>query len=402
MADPAKPTRLPPHRQPWTFRELILGSKGRQLLIQVAVVLTVIGVGWALADNVHRNLAAQGIRTGFDFLTSSAGFGISQSLIEFAESDSYGRAFLVGLLNTLLVAGMGIVLATLLGFTVGISSQSKNPLLAGLCRIYVEGIRNIPLLFHIFFIYISVLKPLPDVADALSLGRLAYISNRGLQVAWLASEGPLWPIGLALVAGLVVAALIATVGRGNRVLSPIGPARWFGALAAFVLFPVLASFLTGSRISIDWPEKTQFDFMGGANLSPEFVALLLALSLYFSSYIAEIVRGGLLSVSAGQVEAARALGFSQGRVLRFVTVPLALRAILPSLTNQYLNLIKASSLGAAIGYPDLVAVFAGTALNQTGQSIEIIGITMLCYLTINLLGSLLMNTINRRLSIAQR
>lgn len=367
----------------------------RDISVQTLILALVLIVVWGLGNNLLKNLAAQGIRTGFDFWNVSAGFNISQTLVSYVESDTYGRVFLVGLLNTLVVALCGIVLATLLGFTVGIAALSRNPLLTGLCRMYVEGIRNIPLLFHILFIYTAVLKPLPNVDGALSVFWLGYLSNRGLQIAWPVFDQSPTPLVVAIVLALCLAYAISSVGRSGSIFREGVWVRRVVAVSILVALPWLTCIALGISFRLEWPEKTTFNFIGGANLLPEFVALLSALGLYFSSYIAEIVRGGLLAVPKGQSEAALAIGLQPSHVLRLITVPLALRSILPPLTNQYLNLIKASSLGAAIGYPDLVAIFAGTALNQTGQSVEIIAITMGCYLLVNLVGSLLMNAYNR-------
>jgi general L-amino acid transport system permease protein len=347
-------------------------------------------------------LAAQNITSGFGFLENTAGFGVSQSLIPYNESDSYARVFLVGLLNTLLVSGLGIVFATALGFFIGIARLSPNWLIARLAGGYVELIRNLPLLFQILFWYLAVLGTLPGPRQSLSLFGGMFINNRGILVpAPVFGEGAGYVAWAAVLAVIVVLAMRAWARRRQDRTGQIFPVLGV-ALAVLIGLPLLALVATGFPVTFEAPQLRGFNFVGGLRLLPEFVALLIALSTYTAAFIAEVVRAGILAVPRGQTEAAFALGLRRSQMLRLIVVPQALRVIVPPLTNQYLNLTKNSSLAVAIGYPDLFAVFAGTALNQTGQAIEIIAITMAVYLSLSLATSALMNWYNARIRIAER
>jgi general L-amino acid transport system permease protein len=382
------PPRVPVYNNP----------KIRALFYQLALLAAVVAFGYELALNARANLAAQNLTAGFGFLDNTAGFGVNQSLIPYNESDSYARVFLVGLLNTLLVAGLGIVFATVLGFVVGIARLSPNWLVARLAGGYVELIRNLPLLFQILFWYLAVLGTLPGPRQSISLFGEVFLNNRGIIL-----PAPVVGEGAGFVAAALVLGVLATIAlrfwarrRQDRTGRQF-PLLWAG-LALVVGLPLVVLVATGFPIGFARPELRGFNFVGGVRLIPEFVALLLALSTYTASFIAEIVRAGILAVPRGQTEAALALGLRRGSTLRLIVVPQALRVIVPPLTNQYLNLTKNSSLAVAIGYPDLVAVFAGTALSQTGQAIEIIAITMAVYLAISLFTSGLMNWYNMRLA----
>jgi general L-amino acid transport system permease protein len=376
--------------------------KVRAFLYQLTLLALALWLGYEFILNAKSNLAAQRITSGFGFLDQTAGFSVNQSLISYNESDSYGRVFLVGLLNTLLVAGLGIVLATILGFVIGIARLSPNWLVARLAGGYVELIRNLPLLFQILFWYLAVLRALPGPRQSISLFGEVFLNNRGIIVpAPTAGEGA----GLVAVAGAVgIIATLALRSWARRRQARTGaqfPVFWVGC-AVIVGLPFAALAATGFPIGFQKPELRGFNFVGGVRLIPEFVALLIALTTYTAAFIAEVVRAGVLAVPRGQTEAASALGLRRGLSLRLIVVPQALRVIVPPLTNQYLNLTKNSSLAVAVGYPDLFAVFAGTALNQTGQAIEIIAITMAVYLVISLLTSVLMNWYNARLRIVER
>jgi general L-amino acid transport system permease protein len=377
-------------------------QKFRAALYQLALLCTLAALAWIFETNARTNLAAQGFSSGFDFLGQTAGFGVSQSLISYQETDSYGRVFLVGLLNTLLVAGIGIVLATLLGFVIGIARLSPNWLLARLAGGYVEVIRNLPLLFQILFWYLAVLGSLPSPRASYSLFGVIYLNNRGIIVpAPVARSGAVYALGALVLSILATFALRAWAARRRTLTGRPFPVLWVGAgfIAGAMLLAVVAF---GMPIAFEPPELRGFNFVGGLRLIPEFVALLIALSTYTAAFIAEIVRAGILSVPRGQTEAALALGLRRGTMLRLVVVPQALRLIVPPLTSQYLNLTKNSSLAVAIGYPDLVALFAGTTLNQTHQAIEIIALTMAVYLLISLITSLLMNWYNAHLRLVER
>ncbi len=387
MPDPAAPSAKAP---PWA------DPRVRAVAFQLLVGAATVALLAFVADNMIANLARRGIRTGLAFLNEQAGFGILFSLIPYSEASTYGRAFLVGLLNTLLVSALGIVAATIIGFVVGLARLAPNWLVSRLAGAYVETIRNVPLLLQIFFWYFAVLRALPLPRQSVSFLGVAFLNNRGLYLpAPTHSQGGVW-VGLAAVAGAGLVALAVRAARRRRTRGETGApalaAGWGAALALIVAVAWTVGFAAG------WmrPHLAGFNFRGGAVLIPEFVAMFVALSIYTAAYIAEVVRAGVLAVSRGQTEAAMALGLTRGQTLRLVVVPQAMRVIVPPLTNQYLNLTKNSSLAAAIAYPELVSVFAGTVLNQTGQAVVVIGITMAVYLAISLAIALAMNLYNRR------
>ena len=375
----------------------------RGYLFQTGLILVIVMVGHQIIQNTLHNLETRGISTGFDFLSQSAGFGILQTLIEYDESFSFGRTFVVGLLNTLLVSSIGVVLATILGFLVGIASLSSNWLLARLSGAFVEVFRNIPLLLQIFFWYFAVLGVLPAPRESLSVGDWLFLNVRGIYVPDPQLSGGLSVLAWALLAALLMVVLIGWKSKQHqRETGRRLPFIKTTMLVCLVVIPLSAGWLSGVQLSWELPEQGRFNLSGGLVLIPELVALLLALSIYTAAFIAEVVRAGILSVSKGQIEAASALGLRPGRVLKLVVVPQALRVIIPPMTNQYLNLIKNSSLATAIGYPDLVSVFAGTTLNQTGQAVEVIAMTMAVYLVISLTVSLMMNLYNRYTALVER
>jgi len=373
------------------------------IAIQVAIVV-VIGV---LADgaiyNAVQNLAKAHITSGFGFWNNTAGFDISQTLIAYSPSAStYGRAFWVGLLNTLLVAAVAIVLATILGFLVGLARLSRNWLVATLAGLYVEVIRNIPLLLQVLFWYNAVLKALPELKGSVPLPGGGILNNRGLFLP-RPEFAPQFSLVLVALAVGVAAALALRTYANRRHDRTGGEVRVLWPALGLIVVPPLAVFaLTGFPLAFSVPHMGRFNVSGGVEILPEFAALLLALSVYTAGFIAEVVRAGVLSVSAGQIEAAHALGLRPGLTLRLIVLPQAMRVIIPPLTSQYLNLIKNSSLGVAIGYPDLVQVFAGTVLNITGQAVEVIAITMAVYLFVSLSVSLLMNLYTLPIALAER
>jgi general L-amino acid transport system permease protein len=374
----------------------------RALVFQLLLVAGILAFGYYLLDNTLRNMEQRGITTGFGFLSNEAGFGILQSLIEYDETHTYGRTFIVGLLNTLLVAALGIFVATFIGFFMGVARLSHNWLVARLATVYIETFRNIPLLLQIMFWYFAVLRPLPLPRQSLSLGDTVFLNNRGLFLPRpIAEEGfgiVLTIFVLALV-GLVVIARWAR--RRQEATGQQFPLFRVGLLLLIGL-PLLAYWLVGSPLSWDYPALKGFNFRGGLEVIPELAALVLALSIYTGAFIAEAVRSGIQAVSHGQTEAAYALGLRPRITLKLVIIPQAMRVIIPQLTSQYLNLTKNSSLATAIGYPDLVNVFAGTTLNQTGQAVEVIAMTMGVYLTISLTISMFMNWYNRRTRLIER
>ena len=368
-----------------------------------AVTLSIfLYIGWSLWDNLQTNLSSRGITTGFGFLDTESGFGIVSHLIEYSESSSYGRAFLVGLLNTLLVSFIGIILATMLGLIVGVARLSSNWLVSRMALAYVEIIRNIPLLLQIFFWYFVVLRSLPSPRQSINWWDAIFLNNRGIYI-----PSPLPEDGFALVGWIFGAALLLSIvlfrwaKKRQYQTGKIFP-RWRVTMGMVVGLPLLFYFIQGAPLGWELPALRGFNFQGGLVMIPEFMALLLALSIYTASYIAEIVRSGIQAVNRGQSEAALSLGLSYGQTLRLVVLPQAVRVIIPPLTNQYLNLLKNSSLAAAIAYPDLVSVFAGTVLNQTGQAVEVIGITMGVYLLISLSISLFMNWYNHKMRLVER
>lgn len=372
----------------------------RGIVVQALVLAAVVAFGWWVANNTSDNLARQGIASGFEFLDETAGFSIVMHLIDYDETSTYSAAFLVGLLNTLLVAAIGVVIATVLGFVVGIGRLSQNWLVARIAGAYVETLRNIPLLLQIFFWYYAVLTALPTPRDSMVWLDTVFLNNRGLYLPSISFETG----GSAIAAGFAVAVALSYVvrrwsqnrfaktGKSTPVLS-----------ACFVLLvglPAIAYFISGSVV-VEVPVPGRFNLRGGMVLIPEFMALVIALSVYTAAFIAENVRSGIQSVSKGQSEAAAALGLKPALATRLVIIPQAMRVIIPPLTSQYLNLTKNSSLAAAIAYPDLVSVFGGTVLNQTGQAVEVIAITMGVYLLLSLTISLGMNIYNQRKAIVE-
>lgn len=371
-------------------------ARFRAFLAQAATLAGAVAILGLIVHNTMEQLAARGILSGFDFLWSSAGFGISSHLIEYSEASTYARAFVVGLLNTCFVAVVAIIGATVLGFAVGVGRLSHNGPVRMLATLYVETLRNVPLLLQIFLWYFAILVPLPSPRQSLALAGSFFLNNRGL---YLPSPVPEPGFAWALLV-LLLAALAAIVWK--RHLTSRRSTRARGDVTTGILLAAaMAGAAAAAAALLSWqrPELQGFNFTGGWVLIPEFVALWLALSTYTAAYVAEIVRAGIQAVSPGQREAASALGLNASQTLRLVIIPQALRVIIPPLCGQYLNLTKNSSLGVAIGYPELVSVFAGTVLNQTGQAIEVIGITMAVYLALSLTISLFMNWYNHRVAI---
>jgi len=377
--------------------------KTRGMAFQVLVLTALLWLGYEIITNTITNLERQGIASGFGFMDRTAGFDVSQSLITYDNSMTYGRAFLVGLMNTLLVAVLGITLATVIGFIVGIARLSNNWLIARLATVYVELIRNIPPLLMLFFVYFGVLKNLPQPREGsieLPFGTL--LNLRGLYMPRPIWEPGAWLVLVALVIGVAAAAYLAWRGHTVRIATGQQRSVLLPCLGLVFGLPLLAFLALGIPVTFDVPQAGRFNVSGGITILPEFVALLLGLTLYTAAFIAEIVRAGILGVPSGQIEAASALGLHERRILRLVVIPQALRIIIPPLTNQYLNLTKNSSLAVAIGYPDLVGIFAGTVLNQTNQAVEVILLTMSVYLTLSLLTSIGMNWFNRRMALVER
>ena len=373
------------------------------IALQVGLVAIVGGIAYAAIHNAAQNLAQSHITSGFGFWNNTAGFDISQTLIDYSASTStFGRAFWVGLLNTLLVAGLSIVFATVLGFAIGIARLSRNWLVAHLAGGYVELIRNVPLLLQLLFWYNSVLRALPLVRGSVALPGGGLLNNRGLFLPRPQIAAGFGYVLIALVFGIAASIALHLWGRRRQARTGEPMRIVWPALGLIVVMPAALFLIVGAPLSFSFPRMGRFNVEGGVEILPEFAALLAALSVYTAAFIAEAVRAGVMAVPHGQTEAAQALGLRLGTTLRFVVVPQAMRVIIPPLTSQYLNLIKNSSLAVAIGYPDLFQVFAGSVLNLTGQAVEVVAITMAVYLFVSLVTSLLMNLYGYALAVEER
>ncbi|MEP3628507.1 MAG: amino acid ABC transporter permease [Hyphomicrobiales bacterium] len=379
--------------------------KVRSSVIQVVLVAVIVYAVWSLISNTATNLSNQGKVFGFSFLTNSSGFEVNQALIEYSRQSSFISVYFVGLINTLLVAIIGIILATFLGFTMGVARLSKNWIISRFAYWYVEALRNIPLLLWIFIFYFGVLRLLPGKREPWGEnldGALGYLSVGG----WIAPKpiagDLLWLTGLMVIAGIVASFVISGWAKKRQMATGQQFPMGLAALGLIVGAPLVMFLITGLPLSFDYPELARFGAKGGMSIFPEFIALLLALTIYTSAFIAEIVRAGILAINKGQTEASYALGLRAKPTLNLVIIPQALRVIIPPLTNQYLNITKNSSLAVAIAYPDLVSIFAGTALNQSGREVEIIMITMATYLALSLITSTFMNWYNNRMALVER
>ena len=398
----AKVTASAPPKKSFSFSD----QKTRGQIYQVITISLLIWFVWWIVDNTASNMRDQNIEFGFEFLGTQAGFGIIQSLIDYSEESSYGRVFLVGLINTLVVAFIGCLLATLLGFIVGVGRLSNNWVIRKISTVYVETLRNIPLLLQIFFWYHAVLKPLASPREAHKLGDELWISltNNGLLLPKPVPESGFGIVFIAFILGIIATILVARWAKKRQMATGQQFPVFWASLGLILGLPILIYLIVGSPITMQPGEMGKFRPVNGLglNIIPELMALLFALVAYTAAFIAEIVRAGIQAVSHGQTEAAHALGLRQGPTLRLVIIPQALRVIIPPLTSQYLNLTKNSSLATAIAYPDLVATFAGTVLNQTGKAVEIIMMTMAVYLTISLVTSIFMNWYNAKAALVER
>ncbi len=372
----------------------------RSVVYQILAICVVGGLIWFLVYNTMHNLSVRNIATGFGFLHREAGFAIGETLIAYTPQDTYGRAILVGLLNTIRVAVIGIVLATILGTIIGIARLSKNWLIAKLASIYVEVMRNIPLLLQLFFWYAIIADNMPGPRQAANPLPGVFVSNRGVKVPALEGNGLDWILGGLALAIVISVVLAHWVSRRQEKTGKVFP-FWRTAVGLMLILPALSFMVSGGSLSLQMPVLKGFNFVGGLTLTPEFAALLLGLVIYTAAFIAEVVRSGIQAVNQGQWEAAGALGLRRTQVLRLVVLPQALRVIIPPMTSQYLNLTKNSSLAVAIGYPDLVSV-VNTTLNQTGQAIEGILIIMGAYLTVSLSISVFMNWYNKHIALVER
>jgi general L-amino acid transport system permease protein len=388
-------------------KSVLYDPKVRGIFYQVLLIAVVGYLFYVAATNAIENLQRAKIASGFGFLNNTAGFDISQTLIQFSAAGStYGDAFVVGLLNTLIVSAIGIFFTTFLGFIIGIARLSKNWMVAKVAMVYVETLRNIPLLVQLLFWYIAVLGSLPHPRNSLDMGAGFFLNARGLFMARPIFASDVWLVPAALLIGVVASLVYRRWAKAQQEKtgrqSPVGLVTLGLVIGLPLLTWIVLALVGANPISFEMPRKGTFNLTGGMQILPEFVALLLGLTTYTAAFIAEVVRAGILAVSKGQTEAAGSLGLKPSKILRLVVIPQAMRVIIPPLTSQYLNLTKNSSLAVAIGYPDLVQVFMGTVLNQTGQAIEVIVITMGVYLTISLLTSAVMNIYNRRMAIVER
>ena len=388
--------KSPPKKKNWSWR-----SQAFRGLVYQIIAIGAVGLGvWWLASNTMHNMQVRGIQSGFDFLKSPAGFDIGESLYPFDSSEPYWQAFLVGLTNTLRVAIIGIILTTVLGTLLGVGRFSRNALVRGLCYAYVEFFRNVPVLLQLLMWYLFFTEALPAAAEAWTLGPL-FLSKGGLSFPI-----PVWQTGhLWGAIGLLAGAVVAFVYRSwaYRQFEATGKLRsmFWVPVALFFLFGLAGWLAGGAPAEFNSPVKGDFAIENGGSLTPEFLSVLIGLTVYTAAFVAEVVRAGISSVARGQGEAAAALGLNQGQSMQLVQLPQALRVIIPPMTNQFLNLTKNSSLAVAIGYPDVVSI-ANTALNQTGRAVECISIVMLVYLTTSLTTSLLMNWYNTRSAIKER
>ncbi|MBL4732888.1 MAG: amino acid ABC transporter permease [Rhizobiaceae bacterium] len=382
---------------------LLNDPKYRSYIFQGLLLVAVIWFFWGLASNAAHNLEKAGIASGFGFLDVAAGFGISFSpFINYVETSNYLTVFWVGLQNTMLLAVVGVILATILGFTVGVARLSSNWVVAKMATVYVESLRNVPLLLQILIWYKGVGAFLPSVKNTMDLGVFGQLNAK----AWFAPKVVLAE-GSGFVFWAFFAACVLTYfinkWATRRQMQTGQPFPVFlTAIALMILLPLITYFLKGQPMSLEYATVGRFGPRGGAGITPELLAMLIALTTYTAAFIAEIVRAGILAVPGGQSEASAALGLQRGQALRLVVIPQAMRVIIPPLTSQYLNLTKNSSLAVAIAYPDLMAVFGGTALNQTGQAVEILSMTMLTYLVISLITSMFMNWYNSRMTLVER
>jgi general L-amino acid transport system permease protein len=388
--------KAPPKKRDWSWRSQAF----RGFLYQVIAITLIVAVVWFLASNSLANMRAQGIKSGFDFLTSPAGFDIGESMIAYDSNNAYWKAFWVGVTNTLRVAILGIIFTTLLGTMIGVGRFSRNGLVRGLCRTYVEIFRNIPVLLQLLMWYLIFTEFLPDVSEPKQLGNV-FLSKAGITFPipiW--AQGHMWGF-YGAIAGAVAAWFYRKWAVAKFEATGKVQSLFWVPLLIVLSVALLGWFLGGAPTQMDTPKKGEIMVEGGGALSPEFMAVLLGLTVYTAAFVAEVVRAGIQSVPRGQSEAAGALGLSKGLEMRKVLLPQALRVIIPPMTNQYLNLTKNSSLAVAIGYPDVVSI-SNTAINQTGRAVECIALIMAVYLTTSLTTSWLMNWYNSKSAIMER
>ncbi len=377
-------------------------QKVRGILFQILTILGLIAFLWYIGSNTMTNIEQRGIKTGFDFIDSTAGFSIDETPIEFSSTDTHGRVFLVGLSNTLIIAFFGIIFSTILGLIIGVLRLSNNWIIKKLAAAYIDIFRNIPILLQILFWYNVVLSALPSPKQSIDFFGSIFINNRGLYIPMPELNSTTISVLLSFVAILIGTIFLNRWANKKQEETGKDFPVILVVLGTIIIVPIIAYFVGGSNFNFDYPKLGGFNFNGGKVISPEFLALTFALVIYTATFIAEAVRSGIEAVSKGQKEAAASIGLSSYQALKLVVLPQAIRIAIPPIINQYLNLAKNSSLAAAIGYPEIVTVFAGTSLNQTGQAMEILAITMLVYLTISLVVSALLNWLNYKMKTKER
>ena len=384
--------------------KLVNDERNRSIFYQILVFGLIGWAGWYLYSNTSANLEARGMSSGFDFLDSTAGFSIAWSILPYSPTDTYGKVYLVGITNTLLVALTAIGLTTVLGFTIGVLRLSHNWLVSTMAAWYVEIVRNTPLLLQILFWYLAVFSVLPKPKQSLDLGALGIfqLNNRGLYFPQPQPGDLFWLTMLALLVAIAAVFFLAIWAKRRQLLTGERFPVFWTSLGILFGLPMLVYLVTGSPLEWSIPELKGFNFRGGSVLPPAFLALFLALVIYHAAYIGESVRAGIQSVSHGQTEASSSLGLKPGWTLRLVIIPQAMRAIMPPLISIWMNVVKNSSLAIAIGYPDLVAVYMQTSLNQSGHAIEIVAMVMLFYSTVSLTISAALNYYNARVQIKER
>ena len=377
-------------------------EKVRGILYQLITIVAFVMLALYIAHNTAQNIEARGIKSGFDFLNNSSGFDITESPIPYSTKSSHWDVFKVGLFNTLIISFAGIILTSILGLIIGVARLSNNWVISRLAATYIETFRNIPVLLQILFWYNVVLAAMPSVRQSYSFFGSVFINQRGIFIPKpIFLDGSMY-IGIAAIAAILIGWFIHKWAKKRQEDTGKVFPVFLTSFAIFILLPLVAYFAMGKPVDFDYPALKGFNFVGGKTFTPEFLALLFALTIYTATFIAEAIRSGIEAVNKGQKEAAQALGLSKMQSLKLVILPQAIRIAIPPIISQYLNLIKNSSLAAAIGYPELVTVFAGTSLNVTGQALEIIAITMGTYLIISIIVSLVLNWFNNKMKIKER
>lgn len=388
-----------PNRNAATFYN---NPKYRAWFYQALLIFFLGGFFYVIIGNTLSNMAAQGIKSGFAFLETSTSFDVLMSLISFESTDTYTRLFLVGVLNTILVSIIGIIFSTIIGFIIGIAYFSPNLLIRKLATLYVEIFRNIPVILQVLFWYTAVLATLPSLKDSLSLGDSIFLNNRGLYIPRLIGEEGSSFVYISIFFSIIAIFILKRWAKKRQDLTGEQFPVFWSSLAIFFGLPLLVTLITGIPFDVDYPQLNRFNFSGGISIIPELMALSIALSIYTGAFIADAVRAGIQSVPHGQTEAARSIGLKENKIMSLIIVPQSLRVITPVLNSEYQSLVKNSTIATAIGYPELFTVFAGSALNQVGQAIEMMFMTLAVYFAINMFISFAMNQLNKNNELTSR